>query len=61
LDHHTGCRRPGDLGLNDGVRVNIRPFVETGILWKNPNIKWTKDHEKESERDNDEYAHATAA
>ena len=37
--------------LNDGVRVNIRPFVEAGILRKNPNIKWTKDRGKEPERD----------
>ncbi len=29
--------------LNDGVRMNIRPFMEAGILRKNPNIKWTKD------------------
>jgi predicted RNase H-like HicB family nuclease len=29
--------------LNDGVRMNIRPFVQAGILRKNPNIKWTKD------------------
>jgi hypothetical protein len=41
--------------LNDGVRVNIRPFVEAGILRKNPNIKWTKDRGNEPERDKDEY------
>lgn len=41
--------------LNDGVRVNIRPFVESGILRKNPNIKWTKDRGKEPARDKDEY------
>jgi hypothetical protein len=41
--------------LNDGVRVNIRPFVEAGILRKNPNIKWTKDRGKEPERDKDDY------
>ena len=29
--------------LNDGVRLNIRPFVTAGILRKTPNIKWTKD------------------
>ena len=29
--------------LNDGVQMNIRPFVEAGILRKPPNIKWTKD------------------
>jgi hypothetical protein len=41
--------------LNDGVRVNIRPFVEAGILRKNPNIKWTKDRGKEPQRDKVEY------
>jgi hypothetical protein len=41
--------------LNDGVRVNIRPFVEAGILRKNPNIKWTKDRGKEPEREKDDY------
>jgi hypothetical protein len=29
--------------LNDGVRMNIRPFVEAGVLRKNPRIKWTTD------------------
>jgi hypothetical protein len=33
--------------LNDGVRMNIRPFVEAGILRKTPNIKWTKDRGKD--------------
>jgi N-6 DNA Methylase len=41
--------------LNDGVRLNIRPFMTAGILRKNPNIKWTKDRGKEPERDKDEY------
>ena len=41
--------------LNDGVRMNIRPFVEAGILRKNPNIKWTKDRGKEPERPKEEY------
>jgi hypothetical protein len=41
--------------LNDGVRMNIRPFVEADILRKTPNIKWTKDRGKEPERDEDEY------
>ncbi|MGO8747665.1 MAG: Eco57I restriction-modification methylase domain-containing protein [Thermoguttaceae bacterium] len=41
--------------LNDGVRMNIRPFVEAGILRKNPNIKWTKDRGKEPRRDKDDY------
>mgnify|MGYP003601619021 CR=1 FL=1 len=29
--------------LNDGVRMNIRPFVEAGVLRKPPKIKWNKD------------------
>jgi hypothetical protein len=29
--------------LNDGVRLNIRPFVEAGILRKTPKIHWRKD------------------
>jgi hypothetical protein len=41
--------------LNDGVRLNIRPFVEAGILRKNPNIKWTKDRGKEPQRPKEEY------
>lgn len=41
--------------LNDGVRMNIRPFMEAGILRKNPNIKWTKDRGKEPQRDKADY------
>ncbi len=41
--------------LNDGVRMNIRPFVEAGILRKNPNIKWTKDRGNEPQRPKEEY------
>ena len=41
--------------LNDGVRMNIRPFIEADILRKTPNIKWTKDRGNEPERDKDEY------
>jgi hypothetical protein len=41
--------------LNDGVRMNIRPFVAAGILRKNPNIEWTKDRGKEPQRPKDEY------
>lgn len=41
--------------LNDGVRMNIRPFMEADILRKNPNIKWAKDRGKEPERDRDDY------
>lgn len=29
--------------LNDGVRINIRPFVEAGILAAKVNVKWGKD------------------
>jgi hypothetical protein len=32
-----------DPDLDDGVRMNIRPFVEAGILRDMPKIKWTKD------------------
>jgi hypothetical protein len=35
--------------LNDGVRMNIRPFIEAGVLRKNPRIQWTKDRGKEPE------------
>jgi hypothetical protein len=35
--------------LNDGVRVNVRPFVEAGVLRKNPKIQWTKDRGREPE------------
>ncbi len=41
--------------LNDGVRMNIRPFVVAGVLRKNPNIKWTKDRGREPHRDRAEY------
>lgn len=41
--------------LNDGVRMNIRPFVQADIMRKTPNIKWTKDRGKEPERERDEY------
>lgn len=32
--------------LNDGVRLNIRPFMEANILRKKPNIKWGVDRGK---------------
>jgi hypothetical protein len=35
--------------LNDGVRLNIRPFVTAGVLRKNPKIKWGKDRGKDLE------------
>lgn len=35
-----------DPDLNDGVRLNIRPFMESGVLRKNPNIKWGIDRGK---------------
>jgi len=44
-----------DPDLNDGVRINIRPFVEADILRKTPKIKWDKDRGKEPSRDKDEF------
>ena len=32
--------------LNDGVRLNIRPFILEGVLKKKPNIKWGIDRGK---------------
>lgn len=32
-----------DPDLDDGVRMNIRPFMTAGILRDEPNIKWNKD------------------
>jgi hypothetical protein len=29
--------------LDDGVRLNIRPFVRAGVLRDTPNIHWRKD------------------
>ncbi len=47
---------------NDGVRLNIRPFMEVDVLRKRPNIKWGKDRGKNppgspwgEERDNDRH------
>lgn len=42
--------------LNDGVRLNVRPFVEAGVLRSKFNVKWGKDRGKNpdgSERLND--------
>jgi hypothetical protein len=50
--------------INDGVRLNIRPFLSSdlpsgrtgaGILRYKPNIKWTKDRGKEPQRTKEEY------
>lgn len=41
--------------LNDGVRINIRPFVQAGILRKNPKIRWSRDRGKEPPRDGKQY------
>ena len=49
--------------LNDGVRLNIRPFLlakdlgkkGAGILRSKPNIKWDKDRGTEPMRDKKEY------
>jgi hypothetical protein len=42
--------------LNDGVRLNIRPFVKAGVLRSEPNVHWRKDrggNPDGSERQND--------
>ena len=48
--------------LNDGVRLNIRPFIEAGVLRSKFNIKWGVDRGKNppgshwgEERDNDKH------
>ncbi len=50
--------------INDGVRINIRPFLASdlpngragaGVLRWKPNIKWEKDRGKEPERPRAEY------
>ena len=49
--------------INDGVRMNIRPFLladdvgkkGAGILRSKPNIKWDKDRGKEPERPKADY------
>jgi hypothetical protein len=33
--------------LNDGVRMNIRPFVEAGVLRGKVNVNWNKDRGKD--------------
>ena len=45
-----------DPDLNDGVRLNIRPFAEAGVLRSKVNVHWRKDRGKNpdgSERHND--------
>jgi len=51
----AGSARPSRRDLNDGVRMNIRPFVQAGILRRPPNIKWTKDRGTEPKRPKEEY------
>ncbi len=41
--------------LNDGVRMNIRPFVEADVLRKKVKIKWDKDRGAEPQRDKAEF------
>ena len=43
------------LDINDGVRMNIRPFATADILRKRVKIKWDKDRGKEPKRDKTEY------
>jgi hypothetical protein len=35
--------------VDDGVRLNIRPFVTAGVLRKNPRVNWNKDRGKDRE------------
>jgi len=53
-----------DPDINDGVRMNIRPFLASdlpngrtgaGVLRSKPNIKWTKDRGKEPDRPKAEF------
>ncbi len=44
--------------VNDGVRLNVRPFVEAGVLRAPFNIHWKKDRGKNpdgTERENDKH------
>lgn len=44
--------------LNDGMRLNVRPFVEAGVLRSKFNVKWDKDRGRNpdgSERFNDRH------
>jgi hypothetical protein len=41
--------------LNDGVRMNIRPFATADILRKRVKIKWDKDRGKEPVREKQDY------
>jgi len=51
-----------DPDLNDGMRLNIRPFITADVLRKKPNIKWGVDRGKNPKgspwgeiRDNDRH------
>jgi hypothetical protein len=41
--------------INDGVRINIRPFATADILRKRVKIKWEKDRGKEPARDKKDF------
>jgi hypothetical protein len=41
--------------LNDGVRLNIRPFAQANVLRKRVKIRWDKDRGQEPHRDKEEY------
>jgi hypothetical protein len=41
--------------INDGVRLNIRPFSNADILRKRVKIKWDKDRGKEPVRDKEDF------
>lgn len=41
--------------INDGVRMNIRPFATADVLRKRVKIKWDKDRGKEPHRDKKDF------
>jgi hypothetical protein len=41
--------------INDGVRLNIRPWLAAGILRVKPRIPYGKDRGKEPARDKDDF------
>ena len=54
----TNSQWAGIPDLNDGVRLNIRPFVEAGVLRSRVNVRWNKDrglNPDGSERVNDRH------
>ena len=64
LEANRGTAHPLGAGLNDGVRLNIRPFMAedlpqgkkgAGVLRSKPSIHWKKDPGKEPMRDKEQF------